>query len=35
MLGFIALGFRHAQRTPTEEDLLTPKRSPALAGASS
>lgn len=45
MLGFVALGFRHAQRTPTEEELLVPKRSdaldsqspdsPALAGAPS
>jgi hypothetical protein len=30
MLGFVALGFRHAQRTPTEEELLVPKRSDAL-----
>jgi hypothetical protein len=45
LLGFVALGFRHAQRTPTEEELLVPKRSdalnsqspdsPALAGAPS
>jgi hypothetical protein len=39
MLGFVALGFRHARRTPTEEELLVlkrePKREPALAGTSS
>jgi hypothetical protein len=35
MLGFVALGFRHAQRTPAEEELLVPKPSPALAGAPS
>jgi hypothetical protein len=35
MLGFVALGFRHAQRTPTEEELLVPKHSPELAGAPS
>jgi hypothetical protein len=35
MLGFVALGFRHAQHTATEEELLVPKRSPALAGAPS
>ena len=35
MLGLVALGFRHAQRTPTEEELLVLKRSPALAGAPS
>jgi hypothetical protein len=27
MLGFVGLGFRHAQRTPTEEELLVPKHS--------
>ena len=32
MLGFVALGFRHAQRTPTEEELLVPKRNDALDG---
>jgi hypothetical protein len=40
MLGFVALGFRHAQRTATEKELLAPKRShdldsPTLAGAPS
>jgi hypothetical protein len=35
MLGFVALGFRHARRTPIEEELLVPKRSPELAGAPS
>lgn len=35
MLGLVALGFRHAQRTSTEEDLLVPRRSPALVGAPS
>jgi hypothetical protein len=35
MLGFVALGFRHARRTPTEEELVVPKRSPALAGTAS
>ncbi len=35
MLGFVALGFRHAQRTPEEEELLVPKPSPELAGAPS
>jgi hypothetical protein len=33
MLGLVALGFRHAQRTPAEEELLLPKRSDALDGA--
>jgi hypothetical protein len=33
LLGFVGLGFRHAQRIPAEEELLPPKRSPALAGA--
>jgi hypothetical protein len=33
MLGFVGLGFRHAQRTPDEEELLMPKPSPELAGA--
>ena len=35
MLGFVGLGFRHARRTPTEEELVVPKRSPALAGTAS
>src|ERR1700683_5340665 len=35
LLGFVGLGFRHAQRIPAEEELLRPKRSPALAGAPS
>jgi hypothetical protein len=45
LLGFVALGFRHAQRTPTQEELLVPKHSgdldsenldsEALAGAPS
>lgn len=35
MLGFVALGFRHAQRTPAEEELLVPKPSHVLAGAPS
>jgi hypothetical protein len=35
MLGFVALGFRHARRTPTEQELLVPKRSPALVGTPS
>jgi hypothetical protein len=40
LLGFVALGFRHAQRTPTEEELLMSRHSqdldsPALAGAPS
>jgi hypothetical protein len=35
MLGFVGLGFRHARRTPAEEELLTPKRSPVLAGTPS
>jgi hypothetical protein len=30
MLGFVALGFRHARRTPTEEELLVPKHSEDL-----
>jgi hypothetical protein len=30
MLGLVALGFRHAQRTPTEEELLMPKHSNGL-----
>ena len=33
MLGFVGLGFRHAQLTPTEEELLAPKPTPKLAGA--
>jgi len=33
MLGFVGLGFRHAQRTPEDEELLVPKPSPELAGA--
>jgi hypothetical protein len=32
MLGLVALGFRHAQRTPAEEELLVPKRSDTLDG---
>lgn len=32
MLGFVPLGFRHAQRTPAEEELLAPKRNDALDG---
>ncbi len=35
LLGFVGLGFRHAQRIPAEEELLPLKRSPALAGAPS
>ncbi len=35
LLGFVALGFRHAQRIPAEEELLPPRRKPALAGTSS
>lgn len=35
LLGLVGLGFRHAQRTPTEKELLAPKPSPALAGAPS
>ncbi len=35
LLGFVGLGFRHAQRIPAEEELLPPKRSPKLAGAPS
>ena len=37
MLGFVALGFRHARRVPAEEELLLgrPDPSPALAGAPS
>ena len=34
MLGFVGLGLRHAQLTPTEEELLAPKPTPKLAGAS-
>jgi len=33
MLGFVGLGLRHAQLTPTEEELLAPKPTPKLAGA--
>jgi hypothetical protein len=33
MLGFVALGFRHARLTPQEEELLLPKPSPELASA--
>jgi len=33
MLGFVGLGFRHAQRTAEEEELLVPKPVPKLAGA--
>jgi hypothetical protein len=33
MLGFVALGFRHARLTPAEEELLVHKPSPELAGA--
>jgi hypothetical protein len=35
MLGFVGLGFRHARRTPEEDELLAPKHSPTLAGAAS
>jgi hypothetical protein len=35
MLGLVGLGFRHAQRTSDEEELLVPRPSPALAGAPS
>ncbi|MGD1058747.1 MAG: hypothetical protein ABR992_15185 [Solirubrobacteraceae bacterium] len=35
LLGFVGLGFRHAQRIPAEEELLPTRRSPALAGAPS
>ncbi len=37
MLGFVVLGFRHAQRTPVEEELLPRKRErePVLTGAPS
>jgi hypothetical protein len=37
MLGFVLLGFRHAQRTPAEEELLPLKRErePVLTGAPS
>ncbi len=31
MLGLVGLGFRHARRTPAEQELLVPKRSPAAA----
>jgi hypothetical protein len=30
MLGFVVFGFRHAQRTPAEEELLAPKHSEDL-----
>ena len=30
MLGFVILGFRHAQRTPDEEEMLVHKPSPEL-----
>ena len=32
MLGLVALGFRHARRTSTEEELLVPKRREDLNG---
>jgi hypothetical protein len=35
MLGFVLLGFRHAQRTPAEEELLLPKHKPVPVGAPS
>jgi hypothetical protein len=35
MLGFVALGFRHARRTPVEQELLVPKRNGVLAGTAS
>jgi hypothetical protein len=35
MLGFVALGFRHAQRTPAEEELLVSKPSRVVAGTPS
>jgi hypothetical protein len=35
MLGFVGLGFRHAQRTPDEEELLVHKPGPELVGAPS
>ncbi len=33
LLGLVGLGFRHARLTPTEEELLPPKRSPEMADA--
>jgi hypothetical protein len=33
LLGFVALGFRHAQRIPAEEELLPLKRKPEPVGA--
>jgi hypothetical protein len=33
MLGFVALGFRHARLTPMEEELSLPERRPAPSGA--
>jgi hypothetical protein len=35
MLGLVALGFRHARRTPIEEELRLTKRKPEVAGAPS
>jgi hypothetical protein len=40
LLGLVGFGLRHAQRTPTEEELMRPKRSQdldseALAGVAS
>jgi hypothetical protein len=35
MLGLVVLGFRHAQRTPPEEELLPPRPEPDLTGAPS
>jgi hypothetical protein len=35
LLGFVGLGFRHAQRIPAEEELRVPTRSRALAGTPS
>jgi hypothetical protein len=35
LLGFVALGFRHAQRIPAEEELLPTKRKAAVAGTAS
>jgi hypothetical protein len=33
MLMLVGLGYRHAQRTPAEIEILAPKREPALAAA--
>ena len=33
MLMLVGLGYRHAQLTPVETEILVPKREPALAAA--